>query len=94
MSDQELKTLIDNIKKTILTDDKKNLLSDAMSKYKLTCSQAKEILDQFTISFEKKIMLSEYIAQNLTDPENLDICLETFDFDLDRKMMKRAIRIV
>lgn len=94
IGDQELKTLIESINKAIMSTEKENLVAEAMSKYSITCKQAKEILDQFTISFEKKLLLSEHILKKLTDPQNLDVLLETFDFDQDRKLVKRAIRVV
>lgn len=84
-SEELLQKSLDLLKKKILSEDRRNVIKDLCTTNSITCLQGKTLLDCFRISFEKKQILLDFIK--VSDPENISVLLQTFDFIEDRNLM-------
>lgn len=86
--------LLQGLESTYFSQAKMELIQKTCVNVSITCKQAKQVLDAFTISFEKKQLIQSVFQFRLADPQQLDSLLVSFEFELDRLLCQQMLQLI
>lgn len=94
ITDEQVSAMLAQLESSYFSQGKMDIIQKALANSSITCKQAKQIIDQFHISFEKKQLIKDVFQHRLADPQQLDALLTSFEFELDQNLTKQQLGLL